>query len=67
MKHFKTLTLLKTTSKLKEEKLYQKKKKKADHTKFYPSHKSTKDLDKLNLIKMKYLLTCSSTKTHIQI
>lgn len=33
MKHFKTLTLLKATSRL----IIKKKKKKADHTKFYPS------------------------------
>lgn len=33
MKHFKTLTLLKATSKL----TIPKKKKKSDHTKFYPS------------------------------
>lgn len=63
MKHFKTLTLLKTTSKL----IIPKKKTKLITPNFTQVHKSTKDLDKLNLIKMKYLLTCSSTKTHIQI
>lgn len=64
MKHFKTLTLLKATSRLIIKK---KKKKKLITPNFIQVHKSTKDLDKLNLIKMKYLLTCSSTKTHIQI
>lgn len=63
MKHFKTLTLLKATSRL----IIKKKKKKLITPNFIQVHKSTKDLDKLNLIKMKYLLTCSSTKTHIQI
>jgi len=62
MKHFKTLTLLKATSKLTIPK-----KKNLITPNFIQVHKSTKDLDKLNLIKMKYLLTCSSIKTHIQI